>query len=271
MKNGFLPCLRGELWKVFHARALYVTLAVGFLIQLYNVGCNIGYVQMIYDAGTRHVDGDTRSLFICWLSAGGNLDYYLFRWLFPLLALIPYGWSCRSEARSGYRNQMLTRVSKGSYYTAKYIGSFVSGAVVIAVPLGVNLLLNALICPAVVPPSYSMVIPIHPSDIMYLLFFNHPWLYSLLWLGISTLWGGIIAGLSMFLSQFMRRNIFILILPCIAVYFSSYVMGSWAIDDKFLVFGYYVRTYAILFGEMSVLTALGFCGGLAMFSHQEVL
>ena len=64
MKNGFLPCLRGELWKVFHARALYVTLAVGFLIQLYNVGCNIGYVQMIYDAGTRHVDAKSLYLLV---------------------------------------------------------------------------------------------------------------------------------------------------------------------------------------------------------------
>ena len=271
MKNGFLPCLRGELWKVFHARAFYIALAAGLLIQLYNVVWNIEYVQGIYNSGPRHADGDTRSLFILWLSANGTLAYFLFRWLFPLLALIPYGWSYRSEAQSGYCNQMLTRVSKGGYFTAKYIGTFVSGAAVIAIPLGVNLLLNAMICPAAVPTSYSMVVPIHPADIMYPLFFIHPWLYSILWLSISALWGGIMAGLSMFLSQFMKRNIFILILPCIAVYLSSYVMGSWAIGDKFLIFGYYVRTYAMVFGEMGVLTAVGLFGGLAIFSRTEVI
>ena len=110
MKNGFLPCLRGELWKVFHARAFYIALAAGLLIQLYNVVWNIEYVQEIYNSGPRHADGDTRSLFILWLSANGTLAYFLFRWLFPLLALIPYGWSYRSEAQSGYNTRIKRRL-----------------------------------------------------------------------------------------------------------------------------------------------------------------
>lgn len=275
MKHGFVPCLRGELWKVFHARALYIALTVGLLIQLYNVLYNIEYVRHIYILeevnGPSHGGGETRSLFILWLSATANLEYFLFRWLFPLLAMVPYGWSCRSEARMGYRNQVLARVSKGSYFIAKYIGAFVSGAVVIAVPLGVNLLLNAMVCPAVVPPSYSMVVPIHPADIMYLLFFSHPWVYSLLWLGISTLWGGTMAGLSMFLSQFMKRSIFILIIPCVFVYYSAYVLRSWDIASMFMITASNHRTYTMLLSEMGAVTALGLFGGWAIFSQKEIL
>ncbi|MGM9606334.1 MAG: hypothetical protein ACI3XJ_02395 [Oscillospiraceae bacterium] len=270
-KSSFWPCLRGELWKVFHSRAFYAALIAGLLIQLCNVGRNIWYVQLLYDGGARHVDGDTRSLFILWLSAGMNMAYYLFQWLFPLLALIPYGWSYGSEAQSGYRNQLLVRVSKASYFTTKYIGSFVSGATVIALPLGLNLLLNAMICPAVVPQAYSMVVPIHPLDMMYQLFFSHPWLYAFLWLGISALWGGVIAGLSVLLSQWIKKGIFVIILPCAVVYLLSYILGAWAPANSFLISSHYFRIPAIVFGEMGALAALSLGGGLALFSRREVL
>ncbi len=269
--SPFTNCLRGELWKVFHSKAFYAALIAGLLIQMHNVIGNISYVRSFYEGGIRHTGGDTRSLFILWVSAGFGLANLLLHWLFPVLALVPYGWSYGSEARSGYRSQLLVRVSKGAYFTAKYIGAFVSGAVVIVIPLTVNLLLNALICPAVPPAPYSMTTPVHPQDMMYLLFCSHPWLYAILWLGISALWGGVMAGLSVLLSQFIKRSIFVLILPGIVVYLLSYVLFAWSPDNGFLILSSYVRSASVVFGEMAALATLSFGGGLVLFSRQEVL
>lgn len=270
MRKRFWPLLRNELWKVLHSRALYVALALGVAIQLYNVCWNVWYVQEIYEDGARHAGGETRSLFILWLSAGvGNIAYYLFRTMLPLLALLPYGWSFVNEANSGYRNLVLSKVSRKGYFTAKYLGSFVSGMIVVAVPLCVNLLLNAMVCPAVVPSPNSMVVPVNPEDVMYLLFYSRPWLYSFLWIGISALWGGVLAGTALLISQVIHKTVFVLLLPCVLVFLLSYVMGAWALDDKFLIAAYWARSFPVIFGEMGILTLLSYGGGLALCACKE--
>lgn len=280
-KKEFLSMLRDEIWKVFHTKAFYIALAVGLAIQLYNVIWNIGYVQEFCEYASTHgthTGAEDRSLFTLWVSSFvANMAYFLFRYLFALLALIPYGWSFVNEANTGYRNQLLSRVSKTQYFTAKYIGTFVSGFAVIAIPLLVNLLLNAMICPAVVASSYSIAVPVSTRDIMFELYRSHPWVYVLIWVVLSGLWGGVMAGTAALLSQFINKVVIVLILPCVLVYLSTYLMrsslvlGPWTLDDKFLMAHSWQRTFPMIFGEMGIIILLSFGGGLLINRHREPL
>ncbi|MCD8127745.1 MAG: hypothetical protein LUD82_10005 [Clostridiales bacterium] len=268
----FFRCLKTELWKAFHNKRFLLACGIGFVIQCFNLIYNIRYVQQTISNSAEGADIRSGiSLFLRWISADGwSLGYYLLLILFPLIVVIPFGWSALSERSSEYQVQMLCREKKVSYFTGKYIAVFLSGGSVIAMTLLVNLLLNALVLPAVVPDISLMNTSILAGELFSLVYYTHPWLYCLLWVGIDFLWGGVLAVTCMLTAQLFKRNIYVLILPFVLYLILDYI-GPVSPMQYLLIGGSATRTGATLSAMLIILGLFSYVAGLFLFQRREVL
>lgn len=131
------------------------------------------------------------SLFIQWLPiARTKYSHILFTVIWPVLAAMPFGWSYVSEYKSGVSCQFLIQSSKKQYFIGKYAAVFISGGIVIAAPVAADLLLNALVCPYVLPNAVVPINVISDGWFMSQIYYRFPWLYALLWCGVEFLLGG---------------------------------------------------------------------------------
>ena len=137
---------------------------------------------------------------------------YLFFYIWPLLAALPYGWSYYSDKKTEAIAQIESRCSKKTYCLAKMIACFISGGAVIALPLLQNLLIDALFCP-VTKPDPANAYPIINGLFLSKLFYTHPWYYAILWCFMNFLFGGTTALLCLVPGSFPRYQISVVLFP----------------------------------------------------------
>jgi hypothetical protein len=270
----FYRCLKGELWKAFHNKRFYVAFLITFVIQMMNVCYNIYYVN--YVVTTSAVGADVRyaiSLFARWISAEGfNLSYDLLRELFPLLCIMPFGWSFLSEQQSGYEAQLLCRIPKTTRFVTKYIAVFLSGAAVIGANLLVNFLLNSLFLPSpmIDPFHMYMISPLTTNSLFVTLFYSHPWLFCGLWLILSSLWGGLLASTSALTSLIFRKNIYVLVLPFL-ILLAMLTLGIPSPLNYLLIYTELITSYTVMAELLILFFVIPFLGGLLLRRRREVL
>lgn len=133
----------------------------------------------------------------------------IFIMVWPLLAAAPYAWSWCSERGSGVLAQACARVSRLTYYAAKALAGFVAGALAVALPLILSLVVCACFAPAA---------PVWVSDLLYVgvddaaplssLFYNNPLAFCLVWTlvagVVAGLWAAAVGALSMVVRNFLE-------------------------------------------------------------------
>lgn len=214
--------IRAELWKAVHNKMLYAALAAGVIISMLNVIENIPVVKDITEwligvvknnrSCSRSYQGC--SLFINWIAVNcSSLGYSIFFFTWPILATIPYGWSYFKERTSGVYNQLVSRTSRKVYFFSKFLATFVSGGIAVSLPLLLNLLVNALVCPYYVPQALSSMTPIFNGSFLSELFYTHPWVHGILWCGIDFLWGGTAACICLTVGTKLRHLVMVILTP----------------------------------------------------------
>lgn len=187
-------CLKTDLWKLFHGRMFSIAVLMGTCIS----GCNI-ITNMINMQDYRSValrtgltDPSGFSLFILWLPMGSfGIAADLYRLAFPIMAALPYGASYWKEFKSGYSRQIITRCGTGCYYLSKYLTVFIGGGSTVSVILIMNLLANALVCPALQPSSEMMYMT--DSSFLVHLYVTNAWIHAVLWIVASFIMAGAVA------------------------------------------------------------------------------
>ena len=237
MKN----CVKTELWKATHNPMFYAALFIGCLIALVNVFENgilakelSEYILSDDYVGSRSPWGF--SLFLLWLPV--NVISYvtaLFSMVWPILAAMPFGWSYLQESRGGLYRQIAVRVGRRACYAAKYIAAFVSGGLAVAIPILFNLLVNARICPDVLPNIMNYV-QIGDGYFLSELYFTVPWAYALIWCAVTFLLGGAAAGLCFLVGTKPRFQVmailtpFALLMVLDGIYTAAYERGYHALE-----------------------------------------
>lgn len=214
MKMG----LKAELWKALHNPMFYAALILGCLISSVNVAENLITADQIKSIIFAEDHTGSQSpwgfpLFLLWMPVNGaSYGRYLFYLVWPVLAAMPFGWSYLQERRDGLFNQLVSRMGRKSYYVVKYIAVFISGGLVVAVPVLFNLLVNATFCPYVLPNILNML---HISDGYFLseLYFTVPLAYALIWCGVDFLLGGAAAGLCFVVGTRLRLQVMTILTP----------------------------------------------------------
>ena len=212
--------IRSELYKALHNKMLLVSIVVGTLFCAMDVMDNVEKIhyfnesiQWAMDSGLRIGTGhEGYSLFYFWMGLyRGTRGANLYCTIWPILAAMAYGWSYSTERRAGVTAQIVTRTGKRAYFVSKYIAVFVSGGLAVAVPLLLNLLGNALVCPyADISPVFGLM---SDRDFLSELFYYNHWLYGICWCGVVFLQGGVAACLCFLAGHLLRYMVMVILVP----------------------------------------------------------
>ena len=158
--------------------------------------------------------------------------------LFPLFATIPYSDSYLEDKTVGVINFIVTRCDKRLYLFCKGIVVFLSGFIVIFVPLLFNQLLCFILLP-VYSPSENVVN--HPTYNAYQflstvqlpkLHSMNPYLHNMFYMIISGVCAGIIALVSYSISFFRKMNRYTVVIFAFLFYIIDNVIGRLTIWKK---------------------------------------
>ncbi len=231
------PVLALEVKKAFTNKLFLLSLLLASALALYSaVFCIIShykFVQMDLAAGaitsyTLNPELPGSSLFTQWIgkefiSPAGSLFYLLM----PLFATLGYGWSYCSERKSGYIKAIATRTSKQNYFFSKYIAVFLTGGMVIAIPILLNVMLVAAFVPAIQPDVfYDIYYAAHPWSTLTPLFYAHPFIYMLLKILATFIFAGLISTIGLCIT-FISKNVFVVTLtPLFLLLLVNYISNS---------------------------------------------
>lgn len=210
-----------ELWKALHNPMFYAALAIGTMIAMVNVVENAGIVNQLSQSLENKIarGGYSKnpmgfSLFIHWIAvACSSFGNQVFYFVWPILAAMPFGWSYSQERRNGEYYQIVSRSSAKSYFASKYIAVFVSGGLAVAVPVLLNLLVNAMICPYVVPQAVVPISLVSDGYFLSELYYTIPWVYALIWCGMEFLIGGAAACVCLVVGAKFRLQVMVVLTP----------------------------------------------------------
>ena len=279
-----IESIKNEIYKSLHNKLFAISMIIAFIVQLFNVqpNCefrNFALEQYLITSGMGGVSNkiffESIDIYTFWIGIDGvSMGCYLSKYLIPILAVLPFGWSFLSEQKKGYQIQTVSRIGKANYFISKYIATFISGALPTAFIMLSNYAVLALICPLHTPSIDSLTTGIQIGMIGSSIFYKNAFLFMLMWTGISSLWAGTLAGLTMVASQFMKTGIFVMLFPFFITIFWDNICNI-IINNPNLSFLnlFFVNSQspAVLFGELLVLLIAGFGVGGLMYMRNDIL
>ena len=164
-----------------------------------------------------------------WMGMGAveNPLRYVFFILAPLLTVMPYAWSHRSDLIDGVANQVAGRVGKDRYLFARAVAVFLSAFVVIALPYLLNLAILACLVPAYVPDisevlSLGVSSPSAWSDLLY----TRPLLYVFVTTFANATLCGLWALVTLAVSTRVDNRVVLLVMPYVVLLAWTYYGDS---------------------------------------------
>ncbi|MDE6835136.1 MAG: hypothetical protein K2J39_12960 [Ruminococcus sp.] len=143
-----------------------------------------------------------------------TLGTTVFFFIIPILTAIPYGWSYCSELKSGYIKNVVTRCGKMQYFISKYIATFISGGLAVAIPLICNFILTASFIPAYQPQvRYMQYYGIFSNTFLSEVFYRNPVIYILIYIFIDFIFCGLIACLSCTSANIIKNKVVAMLTP----------------------------------------------------------
>lgn len=213
--------LRVELWKATHNRMFFLSLAVGLFLALGDSYLSWLTVTELHQSTLEMLaHGYGRgghagySLFVLWMPINGfQITTIYFFLIWPAFAAMPYGWSYGQERNSGVTQQITTRSGKRTYFNAKFISVFISGGLAVFLPILVNLLVDAMICPYALPKLD--IVPVFNGNFLSALYYTNPWVYAILWCMMEFLFGGAAACLCFVVGSWPKFQVVTILFPLV--------------------------------------------------------
>ena len=230
MKNIFSVELRKafdnpRFWTAVSAASAIAVLSAFTVIRMYTREQQI-LAQITLASPDNYMNPDLPiySLFNRWIGQTyNNMAASLFYLLLPAFAVYAYSWSYFDERQSGYVRNVIVRVGRWRYFFPKYAVTFISGTVTVMIPMVVNLMLISSVLPAIRPDVYYDIYNGMSSGNMGVeLFYEHPWGFVLLRLGMAGICGGLCAVLVLALSFFIHNRFEVLLIPFIMLLVIQY-------------------------------------------------
>ncbi len=170
--------------------------------------------------GNEGTEGLPHSVFTCMLGMGrgsGTWQSDMLINIAPLLAALPFGISFYNDRKTGYIKNVFTRDKKGDYLWAKYIVTFISGGFVVAFPVFLNFIGNAMILPIINPIKGSGIFSVPPyylQDIYY----DMPIIYIICICLLHFMVGGMLATMCLGVSYLVDIVYLVQLFPLVFVY-----------------------------------------------------
>ena len=167
------------------------------------------------------------SLFNKWigLDFGGFMSLALY-WLFPLIAAFPFADSYFWDVQKGYAENILVRCSRAKYLRAKLLAVGISSALLVLIPLVLDLFLTAMWIPAITPQPITNTFPVTYLEMWSKIYYLHPWLYVALYTLLDSVFISTTIVCSVAIGKFCSNSFEVLLLPFV-IYIVSYFACMW--------------------------------------------
>ena len=164
------------------------------------------------------------------VNCGQGPTPFIFFYVVPLLSVMPFAWSYRTERLSGYEMQLAVRASYGSRFTAKAAAAFLSGFAAIAIPLILNFVIVSCALPATQPIiEEEITIGIFTDCLFSDLFYQIPLLYVVAYTVLDGAIAGIWSVFVLCLSCVLKNRVSLMVIPYLCLlgwqYLSNMVIG----------------------------------------------
>lgn len=228
-----------ELKKSLNNKLTILVLIFSLFIVIYQVAMNAIVFSDYYNFYKNGMEEgnpmfSSESLFCRWLGADvTSFETGVFFFLLPLLVALPYGWSLVDEMKSTYTKNVLIRVKRREYFISKYIAQFVTGAVVIMIPLSISIILTSMFLPAIpmesIYPYGTMGQECMWSDIYY----THPYLYMIMYVILDGIFAGLISTMCTAIAMYFKSKITVVIAPFIIMLIIDYIDETFLLDGEY--------------------------------------
>lgn len=231
---------KSELYKAFHNKGMYLACIVGVVIamlaffiedkQLINSMLSIQR-QDEWGAIYRSKQNTGINIYSAWIGLRSSTYQYVLFFLMPLLCVIPHGVSYCRDVRSGYVNQILSRVSYRKYYTSKLFAVMISGGFVCINPLIINFILCMCMFPFTEPVMGTGFFNIFHVNILAQLFYEHAFIYLCVYIIFVFMYMGIIATISLGMTC-IDSNMFIVMSSPFIIVFAMHTVCTWLLGNE---------------------------------------
>lgn len=196
-----------------------------------------------------------------------NKIYYV---LMPLIAVAAFADSYYTDCENHTIYAVLSKCTLKHYYFGKLICVFISGFIVIIIPLLINFMLNLAVFPITSTVEFlngfgqiqNQLYTSYPKDLLpiffYRLFCTNQYLYELVYLLISSVFGGIFAVMTYQISFVFKGNRILLnCLLFIIINLLSVVLGKLPVNINLqsYIFAGYVGSGQSYFGLLIIISA----------------
>lgn len=213
----------GKLFKIEFQRGVrnkstYIALMIACSICVIHVFHNVLPNASIWNAMALNLKSDMQypyHLYGEWICGNSyNMEGFLYFMVLPLLAVVPHSLSFCIDKENGYIKQVYTRLGRGKYLAAKFLVVFITGGVIVVLPLLLNLAFCAMFLPALLPQNLAGTF-INASVFWFQVYETHPLVYVMIYLLIDFIFAGLMAVLPLFFSFFTDKKFIILLMPFI--------------------------------------------------------
>ena len=208
--------LREEISRALCGRGMKLSLVVGSIISLAHVlQYGLANHRMLQSMDFTEVSiAHPLPAIEGWMAGNTyNLESFIFFFLLPLLATLPFGISYFDENLNGVLHNIFMRVPRKQYFMAKYVAVFLSGGMAIVIPLLVNLLLTMVLLPNHAGTNILSESLIGAEKIGYEVYFSHPCIYLGGYFILDFLLGGVFACVALVGSYVSAHRIVNAVIP----------------------------------------------------------
>lgn len=196
-----------------------------------------------------------------WIGAGMGdsiLDHFYFIAM-PLCAAFAMGDYVTKDHTTGYVKQVFLHVGRKQYYAEKGVCSFLVGGITILIPLIVNIFLNAAQFSSLVPMVEGGPGAVVHGHVFSRLYYSHPFIYILIYLFNSFMYGGAFSVLACAVGIFVSNAFIPLLFPFLVYLFQNSLMTAlqhpeFAFDALITMNRAYISSYLFcLLGALCIL------------------
>ncbi len=219
-----LKILRNEIKRGFCNNLFFISMLIsGILVLWYSVEripfCIESNLSFSNNAA---FDGFLEISYTNWIGSHNMyLQQNILYLIIPFLAVLPFGNSFYLDINQGFIKGICTRTKRSYYLISKYIAVFLSGGCAVIIPMILSFMISSAFLPTMLPEASYAFTNIYPVYKWADLFFVHPFLYTLLYIGLTFIFSGLTACMSLFVTYFLNKSFLVLIFPFFIYIFSS--------------------------------------------------
>lgn len=239
--------LRKEIKRSIKNKFFYISCIIGIILSLICVfeavkdysdyAVSLEEVEMI----NLNPLVPTLSAYTLWIGGGeSNLYSTMMFLMLPLLVSLPYAWSYCSDRKNGYLKKAVNEIGSLKYNLSKYVATFISSGLVIAIPLIINLLSVLMFVPAITPDSvYDIYYGVFSYNFLGDVFYTVPILYDLIYILMIFLFCGLIGCLGYSFAVLFKSRILAVISPSallLLIHYKKQYIGSFDFEISAISF-----------------------------------